>query len=106
MKISKSQAIKQNWDEVHSLNYKLPELSPYKSVVFAELHGDHGQVHTNDLERIYYIIEGSGEFNIAGEVTSVVQGDVITIPPQTTYNYRPETGKTLKIILFMELWDN
>lgn len=76
------------------------------SVVYAELEGDHGQVHTEDLERIYYIIEGQGEFNIGEEKINVSTGDVITIPPKTEYNYRPTNGLKLKVIMFMDLWEN
>jgi len=62
MKISKNKAIKEDWDEVKSWNYKLPHLDPKMSVVYAELDGEHGLVHTNEIERVYYIIEGQGEF--------------------------------------------
>jgi len=107
MKLSKKQAINQNWDKVKSWNYKLAGLGKeYQSVVYAELDGDHGKVETSDVERVYFILEGTGEFDINGTVTPVEQGDVLTVPPRTTYDYRPTEGKTLKILLLMELWDN
>ncbi len=74
MKISKQKAIEQNWDQVKSRNYKLAHLDNYQSVVFAELNGDPGEVTTDDLERVYYIVEGKGEFNFNGDVTPVSQG--------------------------------
>ena len=106
MKIKKSQAVIEDWSKVHSLNYKLTHIQPYQSVVFAELNGVHGRVNTKDLERIYYILEGSGEFEIAGKVIRVDTGDVLTVPPDTYYDYKPVGSKPLKILLFMELWDN
>jgi len=106
MKIIKDQAIREDWDEVKSWNYKLTHLLPKMSVVYAELDGDHGLVHTNDLERIYYIIEGQGEFIIGKEKIFAKTGDVVTIPPKTKYDYKPENNTKMKIILFMELWDN
>lgn len=107
MKITKKQAIKENWDEVKSWNYKLGDLTEkYQSVVYAELGSEHSEVETSNTERIYFIIDGSGEFDIAGEVTKVEASDVITIPPSTKYNYWPTEKQTLKILVFMELWDN
>ena len=105
MKIDRNQAIKEDWDEVKSWNYKLLHLDPKMSVVYAELEGDHGLVHTNDLERVYYIIEGKGEFIFNNEKILVDTGSVITIPPKTEYDYKP-IGEKLKVVMFMELWDN
>lgn len=106
MKISLANSKRQDWDQVRSWNYKLKHLKDYQSVVYAELDGDHGEVSTKDLERIYYIIAGRGEFDIEGKLVQVSQGDVITVPPHTKYNYHPSFKSTLKILLFMELWDN
>ncbi len=106
MKITQHQSTRQDWDQTKSWNYKLKNLSPYQSVVYAEIQNDHGEVHSNDIERIYYIIDGEGEFVYNSETISVIKGDVITIPPRTTYNYHATKKSTLKIILLMELWDN
>ncbi|MFH1650372.1 MAG: cupin domain-containing protein [Candidatus Woesearchaeota archaeon] len=107
MKITKEQATREDWDEVKSWNYKLKGLNEkYQSVVYAELKGPHSEVTSNDVERIYYIIEGNGEFIIEGQTTQVQAGDVITIPPNKTFDYTPTENETLKVVLFMELWDN
>ncbi|PJA39390.1 hypothetical protein CO179_05290 [candidate division WWE3 bacterium CG_4_9_14_3_um_filter_39_7] len=63
-------------------------------------------VATKDIERIYYIIKGSGTFIVNNTTTNVTAGDVFTIAPHTTYNYFSDNDSTLEIILFMELWDN
>ena len=106
MKITKDQAIRQDWDEVKSWNYKIGNVSPKMSVVYAELEGDHGEVVSKEFERIYYILEGVGEFVIDCQKVSVNKEDVITIPPNTTYDYRPLENSKMKVLLFMELWDN
>lgn len=106
MKISKEQSIRHDWENVKSWNYKLTDFSPKQSVVYAELEGDHGEVHTEGVERIYYILDGEGEFNIEGKVTTVGKEDVITVPPKTNYDYKPINGTILKVLLFMDLWDN
>lgn len=104
--MSKDQAIREDWDEVKSWNYKLLHLQPKMSVVYAELEGNHSLVHTEDLERIYFIIEGQGEFTIGEEKTLVEMGDIITIPPKTEYNYKPTNDSKLRVVMFMDLWDN
>lgn len=106
MKISKSQARRQDWDEVKSWNYKLSSLSQQMSIVYAELEGVHGEVKTNKVERVYYILDGEGEFSIDGKTVSVSKEDVITVPPNTIYDYKQSGDKLLKVLLFMELWDN
>lgn len=106
MKISRSQSKRHDWDKVRSWNYKLTGLSPKQSVVYAELEDDHGKVHTEGAERIYYILDGEGEFDINGEIVKVKKEDVITIPPRTNYDYKPINATILKILLVMELWDN
>ncbi|MFA5986873.1 MAG: AraC family ligand binding domain-containing protein [Parcubacteria group bacterium] len=107
MKIKKIEASRADWDHVRSWNYKLKDLKDnYQSVVYAELDGIHGEVATGSVERVYYILSGAGEFNIGGENVHVEAGDVLTVPPHTTYDYWPTNEETLKVILFMELWDN
>jgi len=106
MKISKTQAVREDWDEVRSWNYKLTHLSPKTSVVYAELDGDHGEVKTKETERIYFILEGEGEFIVGGKTIKVQKDDVITVPPNTVFDYKPLNNAVLKILLFMELWDN
>ncbi len=107
MKIKKSETNREDWDQVRSWNYKLKGVKgSYQSVVYAELDGIHGEVATGDVERVYYILSGKGEFKVGEEKISVEVGDVLTIPPNTIYDYWPTTGETLTIILFMELWDN
>jgi mannose-6-phosphate isomerase-like protein (cupin superfamily) len=106
MIITQPQAIREDWDQTKSWNYKLKHLSPYQSIVYAEITNDHGEVHTNDIERIYYIIDGAGEFVIGDEATKVEKGDVFTVPARTIYNYHSLPNQTLKVLLIMELWDN
>ena len=106
MKITQQQSVRQDWDQTKSWNYKLKHFFPYQSVVYAEIQNDHGEVHTNNVERIYYIISGEGQFILSDETIDVSKGDVLTIPSKTTYNYHATKDSTLKVVLLMELWDN
>lgn len=105
-KISKYQSKQQDWDQVKSWNYKINTPLTPNSVVYAEIQGEHGEVITGDREYIYYILSGTGKFISQDEEIQVGEGDVIVIPPQTPYNYWAKDNNTLKIILFMDLWDN
>jgi len=106
MKIESTEAKRYDWDQCKSWNYKLTHLDPKRSVVYAEVTGDHGDASSQDLERIYYIVDGNAEFTVGSEVALVSRGDVLTIPPHTDCRYHALPGSTLKLVLFMELWDN
>ncbi len=106
MYIPKGEAKREDWSGVKSWNYKLPYLNPKMSVVYAEVVGEHGEVSTKDSEWVYYVIDGKGEFNIDGIVTKVSLGDVITVPPNTKYNYKSRSTVPLKVVMFIDLWDN
>jgi mannose-6-phosphate isomerase-like protein (cupin superfamily) len=103
MKISAPQAKLEEWGGVKALNYQLADLPEPKSIVVAEVIGEHGLVKTNDRERIYTIVQGEGKFIIDGEEVLVYKGDVVVIPPHTEYNYFSHYGM-LKVVLVMELW--
>ena len=104
MKISNNTSVREDWDDVKSWNYRLD--SQNRSVVYAELAGVHGEVKSKDVERIYYIVSGKGEFYIDGKIVTVESGDVLTVPMQTRYNYWPIADSVLKVVLFMEIWKN
>ncbi len=106
MYISKEEAKREDWDSVKSWNYKLPHLAPKMSVVYAEVVGEHGEVSAKDSEWVYYIIEGSGKFTIGGVVTDVSAGDVITVPPNAVYDYESLSQESLKVVMFIDLWNN
>ena len=104
LKLTRNQAIKFGRKGLKALNYELPGIENGSSVIYNEATGEHGQRTIGNRARIYYVIEGEGEFIVNGKKFSVAAGDVIPIAPQSTYNYFAGK-KTLKLILFMELLD-
>lgn len=90
---------------VRAFNYPLPDVNGGSSVIYAELTGEHGERTIGARARLYYILDGHGEFVVNGEKTSVVSGDVIVIPPNGVYNYWPTKNTILKCLLYMELLD-
>ena len=103
-KLTKNDAVKYGSEGVTAYNYPLPNIESGSSVVYAELTGEHGERTTGDRSRVYYILEGEGEFIVDREKVKVQSGDVVPLPPHTTYNYWP-TSPMLKVLLFMELLD-
>ena len=77
------------------MNIKEYELTPQFSGAVIEIDGDHGRVKCISQDRVYYIVEGSGEFFINEEKFSVNKDDVLFVPMNTPYNF---VGK-MKIFL-------
>jgi mannose-6-phosphate isomerase-like protein (cupin superfamily) len=102
LKISKKDAIQHNREGVNGTYYQLPDIEGGTTIAYAEFTGEHGERTIEDKARIYYILEGKGEFVINGKKFDVEDGDVIPVPPHSTYNLFP-TSKVLKIILYCEL---
>ena len=106
MHISKDQSKREDWDKVISWNYQLPNLNPKMSLVYAEVEGEHGEVTTGESEWIYYIINGEGEFVIGNNKTAVKAGDVVTVPAKTLYNYKSSGNSVLKVVMYIDMWEN
>jgi len=45
-------------------------------------------LHTNQVEHEQYVLSGSAEISIAGEVFQVQPGDVVFIPAQAPHSYK------------------
>lgn len=71
---------------------------PRASTAYFEVTGRHGRVKTTQSDRIYFIIEGEGEFDIDGKTTRVSKTDVVIVPKNTPYDYRA-ISKVLKLFL-------
>lgn len=104
LKISKTKAVKYNRENLTGFNYPLPNIENGSSVLYAELTGDHGERTIGDKARVYFILEGTGEFVVDGQKFKVKPFDVVPIKPHSTYNYHP-ISKVIKVLLFMELLD-
>lgn len=103
-KLTKNDAVRSDTEALHGWYYQLPDVEGGCSVIYAEVTGDHGQRIIGNHSRIYFIIEGEGEFTVNGEKTIGIKGDVIVIPPNATYSYHA-TKPVLKLVLFMDLID-
>jgi quercetin dioxygenase-like cupin family protein len=104
MKLSIKDSVYHERTGVKGWYYQLPEINNGTSVIYGEITGEHGERHVGNHPRIYYIIDGVGEYEINGEKINVEKGDVVVIPPKVTYNYWAKSA-VLKILLTMDLLD-
>lgn len=104
IKITKNQAVRHGRPGVDGYYYQLPQVNKGTTIAYAEFTGEHGERTIGDRERIYYILEGNAEFLINGERFLVEAGDLVSVPPQATYNLWPKSPK-IKVLLYMELLD-
>jgi mannose-6-phosphate isomerase-like protein (cupin superfamily) len=100
MIIKKQKAAKFSQPSIAGRKYDSDQI-PENSFVYGELDGEHGQRTSSDEPRLYYVVKGSGSVEIAGKKSEISEGDLVIIPPNTTYNYWSKDGK-MEFILYME----
>lgn len=103
-KVAKQNAVEHSRDGVYGRYYQLPNIDGGTTVAYAEFRGEHGQRTIGNHSRIYYILDGSAEFEINGEKFVAEKDDTVAIPPRGTYNLWP-VGDVVKVLLIMELLD-
>lgn len=104
IKLTEKDAYVNNTEAQDAWYYQLPDVNDGTSIIYSEVTGDHGQRVIGPHPRIYYIIDGEGEFTVNGESTIAKPKDVIVIPPFATYTYHA-TKPVLKVLLVMDLID-
>lgn len=100
MKFTLKNAIKIGWDGLSGYAYNNSNDFSNASAAYFEVNGKgHGMVKTTHSDRVYYILEGAGQFIINEEVSKVKATDVIIIPKDTPYDYKADEGTILKLFL-------
>ncbi len=102
--IRQSEAVEHGREGLNGWYYQLPDIEGGRSVIYAEVTGEHGQRTIGEHPRMYYIIDGSGQYTVNGEAFEVQKGDLVVIPAFGTYNFHA-TSPMLKVLLNMELLD-
>ena len=65
--------------------------TPRVSVTWVRIHGHHGKMVCNVSDRVYYIINGHGRFDVDGEQPGDVgPGDLVLIPSGVPYVFDGE----------------
>jgi quercetin dioxygenase-like cupin family protein len=102
--IRQSEAVQHSRNGLNGWYYQLPEIEGGRSVIYAEVTGVHGERIIGEHPRNYYVIDGTGTYQINGHALDVTKGDLVTIPPFATYDFHA-TSSVLKVLLIMELLD-
>ncbi len=98
MKFILNNARKFGWKGLKGWAYNSKEDFQNASAAYFEVNGSHGKVKTTLSDRIYFVIDGEGEFILNGKKILVGKTDVIVIPKNTPYNYKAKKG-VLKLFL-------
>lgn len=100
MKFTLTDAVKIGWDGLSGHAYSSSDdFSNASAACFEVTDKGHGKVKTTHSDRIYYILEGSGQFTIDGKNETVQATDVIIVPKNTPYDYKASEGTILKLFL-------
>ena len=98
MKFTLTNAVASGWKGLKGWAYSSKEdFAGLSSAVF-EVTENHGMVKTEVSDRLYYILDGEGEFDIDGKIEKVLKGDVVIVPKNTPYDYRTKSAY-LKLFL-------
>ena len=98
MKFSLKNARAFGWEGLKGWALNSKEDFESASAAYFEVTGSHGKVKTTSSDRVYFVLEGEGEFVINDEVVPVEKHDVIVVPKNTPYDYRATNG-VLKLFL-------
>ena len=62
--------------------------------------GQEGDYHDHDdIEQIYYILQGQAKMKIDGQIHGVKEGDVVHIPPKTMHQMINDSGDWVEHII-------
>ena len=97
-KFKLNEAFQFGWEGLEGYAYNSKKDFENASAAYFEISGKHGKVKTTKSDRVYYVLEGGGEFIANNQVIKVEKTDVIIIPKNTAYDYKSIDG-TLKLFL-------
>jgi mannose-6-phosphate isomerase-like protein (cupin superfamily) len=61
--------------------------------------GSHAHAGEDALEEVYYILQGRGVMQIAGEAVEVSPGDAVLVPPGVDHDLRSLGPEPLRLVL-------
>ena len=99
MKFTLKKAQQFSWEGLKGWAFNSKEEFSNASASYFEVTANHGRVLSAVSDRVYYVLEGEGNFTINSEIISVSATDVVIVPKNTPYDYRASEGSTLKLFL-------
>ena len=72
-------------------------MAPGLSITWVRIWGDHRRMRTDEADRAYYVIDGTGSFQVGDEPEAAVgAGDVVLIPSGIAYAF---TGQMTYLVM-------
>ncbi len=102
LKYSRDNAFQFGWKGLKGWAYNSKEDFGNASAAVFEVEENHGKVKTTLSDRVYYILEGSGQFIVENDTIQVEKTDVIIIPKNTAYDYQ---GKMTLFLVHIPAYD-
>ena len=70
--------------------------------VYGVLPGQEQKPHVHeDCDKIYYVVEGCGLFNVAGQVREVGEKNVVYVPAGVEHSLKNDGGSNLTLLVMM-----
>lgn len=99
MKFNKDNALKIEWEGAEAWAYSSSDDLESGSAIYFEIKTHHGKCMSKKSDRIYYIVDGQGEYEIDGKTIRVKKSDVIIVPKNTPYDYKAIKDTLLRVFL-------
>jgi mannose-6-phosphate isomerase-like protein (cupin superfamily) len=88
MKFNKTTGYEFDRGDVKGFSFNTKDQFARMSAALFTCHGKHPDMKNSSSDRVYFVIEGRGEFNIDGEKFIVNKEEIIIVPKNTRYSYK------------------
>ncbi|HLA07924.1 MAG TPA: hypothetical protein VJ022_10800 [Anaerolineales bacterium] len=102
MKFSRDTAYHFSWPGIEGWAYGSKDVLPTASASVIQVDGRHGKGKTTVSDRVFYILEGTGEFVVGDDVIPVQGTDIIVVPKNTSFDYQ---GKMTLLLVHVPAYD-
>ncbi|MCK5413164.1 MAG: hypothetical protein KAI57_02195 [Candidatus Pacebacteria bacterium] len=89
-------------EDIRGTNFESKELSNKAKFAVIETESGHkNRIRENECDFFYYVLDGSGNFEINGEIEECEKGNLIVIPSDSIFKY---TGKMKLFLTTIPFW--
>lgn len=75
------------WDGIDGVNLSTAADHSWASASILKVSGPHGPASSNVNDRIYFVLSGSGWFEVSGDRFDVRKGELVMVPRSTPYDF-------------------
>ena len=94
------------WEGLKGKAYSTAEDFANASGAYFEVTGSHGKTKSTKSDRVYFIIEGQGEFIVDDKVIEVAKSDMIIMPKNKVYDYKAKNGVMKMFLVHTPAYDS